>query len=163
MRKTCLISATLLLALAASGTAQAAGLVKVQWTAPERYADAGRGAFDRERNLAELGRHLESLGRLLPDGQTLNIEVLDLELAGELRPFGRFHDEVRVLNGRVDWPRMQLRYTLSDGTRTLQGGEAQLSDPAYFFRSLRSQQQTALGYEKRMLDEWVATLLAPPR
>jgi hypothetical protein len=140
--------------------AHAAGLVQVKWIEPEKFADAGRGAFDRDRTLQTLGEHLQSLGRALPAGQMLSVEVLDLELAGELEPFGRFHDDVRVLRGRADWPRMNLRYTLSDGARTLARGDAQLSDPHYLYRSLRSTQRGALAYEKRMLDDWVSSLVA---
>lgn len=146
--------------LLGSLAAQAAGQVQVKWIEPEKFADAGRGSFDRERTLKTLGEHLQALGQRLPEGQTLSVEVTDLELAGELEPFSRFHDEVRVLRGRADWPRMSLRYTLSDGTRTLARGDAQLSDPNYLYRSLRGVQYGALAYEKRMLDDWVASLVA---
>ncbi len=158
---TTLFAATLLAAaLAAPCAAQAAGQVQVRWVEPEKFADAGRGALDRERTLQALGEHLGRLGRRLPDGQTLQVEVLDLELAGELEPFSRFHHDVRVLRGRADWPRISLRYTLSDGERTLARGDAQLSDPHYMFRSLRGSASGTLAYEKRMLDEWVASLVA---
>jgi hypothetical protein len=98
-------------------------------------------------------------------GRTLDVEVTNVELAGELEPFGRFHDEVRVLRGRADWPRISLRYTLSEGASTLASGQADLSDPDYFHRLPRSGHQGVLGYEKRMLDDWVASLVAtaPPR
>jgi hypothetical protein len=165
-RPLALAAATVLAALlSAPLAAQAAGQVKVKWIEPEKFADAGRGAFDRERTLQSLGEHLQRLGQRLPMGQTLDVEVTDLELAGELEPFSRFHQDVRVLRGRADWPRISLRYTLSEGSRTLARGEADLSDPNYFYRSLRLGQQGALAYEKRMLDDWVATLVAsaPPR
>lgn len=146
--------------LAAPLAAQAAGQVQVKWIEPEKFSDAGRGSFDRERTLQTLAEHLQALGRRLPDGQTLSVEVTDLELAGEVEPFGRFHHDVRVLRGRADWPRMSLRYTLSDGTRTLARGNADISDPNYLFRSLRHSQDGALAYEKRMLDDWVGSLVA---
>jgi hypothetical protein len=46
---------------------------------------------------------------------------------------------------------------------TLASGDADLSDPNYFFRSLRASHSGALGYEKRMLDDWVASLVAAKR
>ncbi len=137
----------------------AAGQVQVKWVEPEKFADAGRGSLERERTLQTLGAHLQKLAGRLPAGQTLQLEVTDLALAGELQPFSRFHHDVRVLRGGADWPRMSLRYTLSDGTRTLARGDAELSDPHYLFRSLRGRQQGTLAYEKRMLDEWVASLV----
>ena len=57
------------------------------------------------------------LGRRLPDGQTLTIAVLDLDLAGSLRPTPT--GELRVLRGGADWPSMSLRYTLQADGRTL--------------------------------------------
>ena len=151
------------LALAAPATALAAGQVQVKWIEPEKFSDAGRGAFDRERTLEALADHLKSLGKKLPDGQTLSLEVTDVELAGELEMFGRFHHDVRVLRGRADWPRISLRYTLSEGSRTLASGQADLSEPNYFFRSLGHQRTGALAYEKRMLDDWVSALLTPAK
>jgi hypothetical protein len=149
--------------LSAPVAAHAAGRVQVKWIEPEKFSDAGRGTFDRERTLQTLSEHLLSLGQRLPTGQTLDVEVTNVELAGELEPFGRFHDEVRVLRGRADWPRISLRYTLSEGASTLASGQADLSDPDYFHRLPRSGHQGVLGYEKRMLDDWVASLVAAKR
>lgn len=164
-RPTALAALALATLLSTPLAAQAAGRVQVKWIEPEKFSDAGRGAFDRDRTLQSLGEHLQSLGRRLPDGQTLDVEVTNVELAGELEAFGRFHDEVRVLRGRADWPRISLRYTLSEGARTLASGQAELSDPNYFHRLPRAGHQGALGHEKRMLDDWVASLVAtaPPR
>lgn len=139
---------------------QAAGEVRVTWKEPEKFSDVGRGALDRERTLQSLGEHLQRLGERLPTGQTLDVEVTDVELAGELQPFGRFLDEVRVLRGRADWPRIRLRYTLSEGPRTLAQGTADLSDPNYLGRLPRAGHDGALRHEKQMLDDWVASLVA---
>lgn len=147
-------------AVCAPLAAQAAGQVQVKWIEPEKYADAGRGALVRERTLQTLAEHLQSLGKRLPEGQTLSLEVTDVELAGEIDPFFRLHQDVRVLRGQADWPRISLRYTLSDGTRTLARGDADLSDPNYLYRGLRISQRGELAYEKRMLDDWVASLVA---
>jgi hypothetical protein len=149
-----------LVAAATTGPAWASGRISVKWIEPEKFSDAGRSAFDRERTLQSLEQHLQDLSKRLPSGQVLTLEVTDLELAGEIEPFGRFHQDVRVLRGGADWPRIALRYTLADGARTLKSGEAHLSEPHYFFRTLRGTQSGALGYEKRMLDEWVTTLVA---
>lgn len=153
--------AALMLAAGALAVAPAfaAGKVTVRWIEPDRFADAGRG-IDRDRTLASLEDYLASLGRKLPDGQTLALEVTDVQLAGELDPFNRFHNEVRVLRGQADWPVISLRYTLSDGTRTLSSGEARVADLNYLNGTLRSQREGSLAYEKRMLDRWVTELVA---
>lgn len=133
------------------GSAQAAGTVVLDWIEPASYTDAGRHVIDREHTLQSLGQHIQALGKHLPDGQLLRLEVLDLDLAGDV---GRWHgwglDEVRVLGGMADWPKMKLRYTLQSAGQTLASGEASLSDIGYLFRPRAG----ALAYEKRMLDAW---------
>lgn len=135
----------------ASLHAQAAGRVEVTWSEPEKYADIGHSPADRESALQALGAHLQKLARRLPDGQTLQLTVTDVDLAGE--PVLRPAREVRILRGRADWPTMSLRYTLSGPAGTLRSGEARLSDMNYGFTSLRRPDE-ALGYEKRMIDTW---------
>lgn len=138
--------------LAAPGFAK--GQVEVTWVEPDNFADAGRSVVDRERTLGALGDHVKRWARLLPDGQTLRIEVLDVNLAGEIEPWG-WH-QVRVLRGRADWPQMKLRYTLQANGSTLKAGEAKLSDMHYRLGDRNSE----LGFEKRMLDKWFKATLA---
>jgi Protein of unknown function (DUF3016) len=128
--------------------AQAAGRIELAWIEPERFIDSGPTAADRAETLHALGGHIQQLAGALPDGQTLKIEVTDLNLAGEVRFMpGR---DVRVLRNRADWPTMNLRYTLVADGRVLKSGETRLSDMNYGF-TLRSD---AYGYEKRMIDTW---------
>ena len=149
---------TVLAAAVATGwsLAQAAGSVDVNWLQPEQYSDAGRSVIDREQTLQALALHLQTLARRLPDGQTLHLEVLDLDLAGALEPWG-WH-ELRVLRGRADWPRMTVRYALLAGGQTLKAGEAQLA----YMNYMDGVRDGALAHEKRMLDRWFkATFVAP--
>jgi hypothetical protein len=148
-------------ALVAVTGAVAAPNVSVKWIAPERFADAGISIIDRERTLDALTMHLQQLGQALPAGQTLHLEVTDLDLAGE--PERMMWPELRVLRDRADWPRMSLRYALRDGARELASGEAELADMAYMFgRTTTSLANIGdLPYEKRMIDAWFkATILA---
>ncbi len=133
--------------------AQAAGTVAVRFIEPERFTDIGFASFDRERSLLSLTEVFERLGKKLPDGQTLSLEVLDVDLAGEVWP--RIGHEYRVLRGGADWPRMTLRYTLQAQGRTLQTGEARLADMSYLFmlRGLTAQDSN-LPYERRMVERW---------
>lgn len=141
---------------------QAAGTVQVSFVEPDKYADAGR-SFDRPANLRTIEAHLQSLGqRYLADGQVLNIEVLDVDLAGELRPSRRSGSDVRVVRGGADWPRMALRYTL-EGSGPPQRGEDRIADLSYQLRVSSYANREPLRYEKRMLDDWFKTRFAPPQ
>jgi hypothetical protein len=150
-----------LVAFCALLPAQAAGKLDLQFIAPEKYRDIGHGGYDRERNLKTIGDYLQTLAAQLPEGQTLKLEVLDIDLAGELRP--RATQEVRVLRGTVDWPQMQLRYALMQGGATLKSGEARLSDLGYLDH-LRGRESTygELAYDKRMLQDWFRKTITAP-
>lgn len=143
----------------ASFPALALGSAEVRYVEPEKFTDIGFGSIERERTLQSLTQHFEALGKRLPDGQTLRVEVLDVNLAGEVWPRGAH--EVRVLRGRADWPRMTLRYTVLDGGRTVKTGEAQLADMNYLYGPQGPQQYGDLPYEKRMLDHWFKEEIAP--
>jgi hypothetical protein len=147
------LAAAALLALGAA--AQAAGSVEVKFAANDKLTDAGRGSYDIDQTVKALGEHIKSLGAKLPDGQALAVEVLDVDLAGELRPT-RSGREIRVLRGRADWPRVTLRYTLSADGKTVKAGEEQLADMNYLMQGVGTRRGEAYSYERRMLDRWFA-------
>lgn len=143
------------LTLLASSAALAAGLVEVSFKPLDQLTDVGRGR-DAERAVQLLGEHLKSLASRLPDGQTLKVEVLDINLAGELRPDRRGGD-LRVLRGSADWPALDLRWTLSGGGRALASGEDHLADMAYLNSLPRGVGDSAFHHETRLIDRWFDT------
>jgi hypothetical protein len=140
------------LALAA---AAANAAVVVSFTGSDRYSDAKPDGYDRTSALGGIERHLQELGQqyLLPE-QTLRIEVLDVDLAGQLEMTNRGY-QVRVLRDSGDGPVIRLRYTLESGGKVLDSREETLSDRAYvrLKRNINTD-GAALYYEKRLLDEW---------
>ena len=152
-----------LFALAVAATAaQAAGSVSVKFVEPDRFADVRDARHDASDNLRVLAGHIESAaGRYLAQGDKLSVEVLDVDLAGEIRPSRQFQQDVRVLEGRADWPRIKLRYTLESAGQASRSGEQTISDMAYLQRVAGLHSGDALAHEKRMLDEWFQSRLAP--
>ncbi len=148
-------------ALAAASLAQAAGTVQVSFDKPDDFVDIGHSRWDQERALDQLREVFKGWGAKLPDGQTLKVAVLDVDLAGRLQP--RRGDEIRVLNGRADWPRIKLRWTLSSGDRTLKSGDDDLADMAYLQTSGGLDRSLSLPYEGRMLERWFAERVAGAR
>ena len=118
------------LAALATAPARAAGTVAVQFVEPERFADIGFGAADRQHNLDALRRHFVALAPRLPDGAQLSIDVLEVDLAGRMQPL-RDRADVRVLDGRADSPRMTLRWTLQAQGQPVRRGEDRLADLGY--------------------------------
>ena len=149
-----LIAAALLQGLLFAST-PAGAAVTVSFVDSDRYTDAGASANDRQRAMAEIERHLRRLGdRHFAAGQNFKIEVLDIDLAGRMRFVRRFPDEVRVVDGRTDWPRIKLRYTLESAGKVTKSGEETVSDLDYLSAPRAPGSSEPLYYEKRMLDDW---------
>jgi hypothetical protein len=150
----------LLLGLGCAAGGAAAGTVEVTFEGAEAYTDTGRHTLDREQTLKTLKTHFDELGARLPAPQQLSITVTDVDLAGEM-DWTRGGRDIRVLRGRADWPRMTLSYVLREGERELTRGEARLSDPSYLQFGAGLQRHAPLPYEKRMIERWFLTTLAP--
>lgn len=144
-------------AAAAIGAAYAAAPdspVTVSFVEPDRFADLGDRVIDEPRNLKTLEAWFKTEGaRYLASGQTLRIEVTDVDLAGHMKP-GRLLNDLRVVSGQADWPSIQLRYVLESGGQTLSSGEDRLSDLNYLGYTGRLKPNDPLRYEKKMIDDW---------
>lgn len=144
-----------LLALAAGA---ASADVTVNYVQPERFTDLPFTPWERETVLKDLTEHFAKLGAQLPPGQNLRVDVLDVDLAGREFP-GRARD-LRVVRA-VDWPRMDLRFTIEQDGRVLRSGEAELRDMGFMDRLRRYTDSESLSYEKRMIDDWFYSTIVP--
>ncbi|MFF8803005.1 MULTISPECIES: DUF3016 domain-containing protein [unclassified Methylobacterium] len=149
--------------------APAAAQVRLSFVAPERYTDAenrfGSG-LSRRVVLAEMQRLFETLGdRVLAPGQTLDIAVLDIDLAGFDQPSFGPSQGVRVVSD-VTPPRFRLRYALKERGRTLLTAEETVTDLNFLLRYARSSSGQSFFYERELLRDWFQARIAerrPPR
>src|SRR5436190_20217027 len=75
------------IACVAAASAAQAGSVNVSFADPSRFSDVGVNRWDQDTNVKTLAGYIESLGaRYLPADQTLKIDLVDVDLAGETRP-----------------------------------------------------------------------------
>jgi hypothetical protein len=140
----------------------AAGSAQVSYIQPEKFADIGISPRDREDTLKHLTKHFDTLAaRYLADGQRLTVEVLDVDMAGEIRPSIRVGQDVRIVKGETDWPIIKLRYALEAPGQAARRGESTLSDMSYARRTRQMREDEPLHYERRMLDEWFAAQFGP--
>lgn len=155
-------SVALMLTLTLAGPVQA-GTVTVTYPAKAQYTDAGSTPWERDANLQELQNYLQGLGlKYLPADHQLSIDVLDVDLAGNLRSVPP-HGDKRVVRGRSDWPRIAVRYTLSSSQgKVLQSAEETVSDMDYLHRMSDLKDQAPLRYEKRMLEQWFKQRFVSP-
>jgi hypothetical protein len=139
--------------VAAASAAMAAGQVDVSFKPIDQLSDVGRGSFDGERNVKALTDHFKSLAARLPDGQTLKIEVQDVNMAGEMKPM-RGGSDIRVMKGNADWPTIDLRWSLQADGRTLKSADERLADLSYLMHPVRGLGEGPVAYEARMIDRW---------
>jgi hypothetical protein len=152
----------LAVAALAAAPAFAAGSVEVAFKAAHGWADAGRSGVEIERTQARIGQILKAQAARLPEGQALAITVTDIDLAGTLRPV-RNGQEVRVVNGRADAPRIALHYVLRAGAKVLREADETVTELNYFSTLEPRAAREPLPYETQMLERWFAQRFANPQ
>lgn len=140
------------LALLAAGSAWAGATVT--FAKPEQFSDVPFASWERNRVLQDLSKHFDKLAAALPAGQELHVEVLDVDLAGRTWPGRWSNPDLRVMNGRADWPHMTMRYTVTQNGQVVRSGEETISDMSYLQRHNRYYGGDGLRYEKQMIDDW---------
>jgi hypothetical protein len=149
----------LVLGLAVSCWCAAAGAtVTVTFSDPAQFHDAslrdGPRATAEEPALREIGRYLSELGkRYLDPASVLQVEVLDVDLAGRFEPWRAGFRGVRFMDN-LTWPSIRLRYTLLHEGRVEDSREERIVDTMYLARQRTWFASERLGYEKQMLDDW---------
>ena len=148
--------------LAGASVAQAGGTVNVSFVDPDKFYDSGNSHFDKPANLKTIEAFLQDLGkRYLADGQVLDVEVLNVDLAGYSRPTRQ--GDLRVVRGGADWPSFQLRYKLSGSGQTLKQGEERVADLNYTGKIASYVARDPLKYEKQLLDGWFRERFSAPQ
>lgn len=153
-----IIGKAVLVAFALAAATPALADVQVTFTSPESYRDAaprrGSGTRERDHVLKRLEAYMQKLGeRYLAVGETLHVEVLDLDLAGREEWWHAPYD-LRVLRD-ITAPSMKVRYTLLRGGETVASGEERITDRHYLMGgSSLGLDNDALRYEKEMLRDW---------
>ena len=162
------LGAGLLVAAGATSFASSAATVSVTFVQPEKFTDAGysRGRAT-PRELAdlqqEMQQHLQRLAdRKLAASDTLLVEVLDIDLAGDFQPLRWANlSDVRVVRD-IASPRITLRYTVKQGDRVVTSPEEQLSNMNFLWGHNRYSSGDRLRYEKPLLDAWFEKRFAKP-
>jgi len=149
MNKLVIAAGAAVLLSAASGALASA---TVRFVDIDKMSDMPRNAHDRDSMEFVFREHLNYLSKQLPAGQVLTVDFLDIDLAGEEFPHVALQD-IRILKGRADWPRMHLRYSVEQDGKVVSSGESRLSDPGYMMGASHYGSE-AYSYEKQMLDGW---------
>jgi Protein of unknown function (DUF3016) len=122
---------------------------------PDRYFDAGELQRDVRDNRAVIEQMLVDFGRrYLKADDVLQITVTDIDLAGRARFHSTGPNEVRILRGGADWPRITLRYVWTSEGRTAGPVDEMVADQNYLTFGPPPDNSRPLPYERRMLERW---------
>jgi hypothetical protein len=148
------------LAVVLSGGAQAAA--DVTFKNAQAFADA---TFDRprsEKNRREVQDAVRKLfaelaEKYLAPGQTLAVEISDIDLAGRIEP--AFTDDIRIMDS-VAWPRIKFTYAVRENGALVASGQADIHDFDYLNGFNRYFDSDRLRYERQMLADWFRKTMA---
>ena len=133
--------------------AATAGEAVVTFSNVKDYTDF---PYSESESLQKLiAEHCIKQVKTLPASVEIKIEVLDIDLAGDIKANFRTPTDIRVRKGRSDGPEMKVRFTISDHGKVIGSGEETLADPNYLTRSNRYYSTDELRYEKLMMDDWL--------
>ncbi|UVL59163.1 DUF3016 domain-containing protein [Pseudomonas sp. B21-032] len=147
--------------LACNSLAQPAATpnVEVTFDKPEHFRDASLDSNGYPRGadayvMKELSAYLVKLGqRYLAPGQSLRIDIRDIDLAGQYEPWRANAYSVRIMRD-VTWPSIDLHYALSQPGQVVSQADAHVSDKFYLQRPGRRVDSDRLYAEKAMLQAW---------
>ena len=143
--------------------------VRVNFIGSEKFSDIkDNNGFRQPEVLKDIEVYLvEQVGKRLP-GRDVQINVTDVDLAGEVEPFGRRMQWLRVMR-TVTLPAIAFNYEVREGDKVVRQGEVKLRDMNYQDGFNGYSSSDTLRYEKRMIDRWfqgefrTATAAAAPR
>jgi hypothetical protein len=149
---------SLLLALLWAAPAQAKVTVTFAGD-PDRYTDVRNHGQSMAGEIKALVLRLGA--RYVPPSQNLKIAILDIDLAGMDESF-RNPSLPRIMRGST-WPKIRLRYELTQNRRVISAGEELVSDQMYLGSLGMASSGDQLAYEKNMLDDWFRKKFAAGR
>jgi hypothetical protein len=154
----CRLATVIVVLLLGAAAATARAPVQISFDHPERFTDAWLDQSHREAarsaTTRAIGDWLQQLGqRHLRPNQSLAVEVLDIDLAGEFQPLSTRVQNVRIMRSDT-WPKIKLRYTLRQGGQVVISGEEIVADLYYLARADERPSTDPLRYEKAMLADW---------
>jgi hypothetical protein len=133
-----------------------AATVEMNWVKPETYDDMRSGEQNRkafrERTFKVLEKHFIKLAKSLPQNQTLKVDILNIDLAGEIN--FKNTRQIRILREPY-FPRMNLSYQLiGDDNEIVKSGSEKLTSLNFMQSNNLRYSSESLGHEKKMLDKW---------
>ena len=140
-------------AILALGAGAASAGVTVNYVNAEKFSDLPVSSWERQEVLRELAGHFDKLGKQLPEGLDLTVDITDIDLVGRGYP-GMTARELRLARTVAEWPSISLRYAVTSNGQVISSGAERIKDMNFHSRRNVRPEDGNLRYEKRMIDEW---------
>ena len=149
------------LGLLALGSVAAQADVTVNFVQPDKFSDIKDNSGFRDKDiLKDIEAHLVAQAQKALPGRDVRIDVTDVNLAGEVEPFWRSAQWMRVMR-TVTLPSMEFKYEVREAGKVVQQGEVRLRDMNYQDGFNSYSNSESLRYEKRMIDRWFKQEFSP--
>ena len=141
------------------------GLVKIEWQNPKDFRDIKtsnelQSRFEN-RLFETLTKNINKQAeKILKPGQTLQMQVTNLDLAGDMRPtFGATPGDLRIVKDLYP-PRATFSYSVNEGDKVIIAGDEKIIDMS-FMNNTRNFNNRPFQYETNLFDDWLQKTVAP--
>jgi hypothetical protein len=136
--------------------------VNIVFNNPEKFTDLKTSSMDstkdREYLLEQLKEYLlERAPGRMSDGQTLDITINDIDMAGDYEPWhGPRVQDIRIIK-EIYPPRIDLHFKLTDADGKVSAeGARQLRDLNFMMSTPSIPSDDTLRHEKSLLNNWLS-------
>lgn len=137
--------------------------VNVVFNNPEKFTDVKTSSMDSEKDrdylLEQIKEYIqERAPRYMAEGQTLNITVNDVDMAGDFEPWrGSRLQDIRIVKD-IYPPRIDLDFKLMDASgAVVSEGTRQLRDLNFMMSTPSIPSNDTLRHEKNLINNWLST------
>jgi hypothetical protein len=142
-----------LLVIALLAALPCAAAINVSFDKSRKYADAGMSGDEAIANVRDLATYIAGIAkRDLPVDADFNLEILDVDLAGDRRLVGR-GVWVRHMTGDADYPAIKVKFTLNIPGRPPMESIEKISGENFLMHG-ETLSYDPMRYEKIMIDQW---------
>jgi len=142
--------------------------VQVKFVDAEKFSDVRDAYMPSEKGQAAyldiIRRYVEEeAGRYVGDGQKLEVNFTNIDMAGDFEPWHKpGMEDVRIIKD-IYPPRLDFNFKLTDADgKVLKEGSRELRDLS-FMMNLNLRRNDELNYEKEMLKNWISKDIKPDK
>ncbi|GGQ32478.1 DUF3016 domain-containing protein [Shewanella litoralis] len=141
------------------------GVVKIEWQNPKEFRDIKTSTELQSRFEKRLFETLtkninKQAEKSLKPGQTLHMQVTNLDLAGDMRPtFGATPGDLRIVKDLYP-PRATFSFTVNEGDKVIISGDEKITDMSFMYNSHRFNDRP-FQYETTLFTDWLQKSVEP--